>query len=75
MVELAASARDIAELRKEELSYLANVLISGCSVGGRKLRPVEALEAAIAFTNLGLELALQWRGDALERKAALVTES
>ncbi len=56
LVELAASARDIAELRKEELSYLANVLISGCSVGGRKLRPVEALEAAIAFTNLGLEL-------------------
>ncbi len=42
--------------RLEELGYLANVLIAGCKHEGRKLRPVEALEAAISTCNLGLEL-------------------
>ncbi|HKP63644.1 MAG TPA: DUF6178 family protein [Polyangiales bacterium] len=42
--------------RMEELGYLANVLIAGCKHEGRKLRPIEALEAAIATCNLGLEL-------------------
>ncbi len=42
--------------RIEELGYLANVLIAGCKHQGRKLRPAEALEAAIATCNLGLEL-------------------
>ena len=45
--------------RMEELGYLANVLLSGCTHQGRRLRPVEALEAAVATTSLGLEL---WRG-------------
>jgi hypothetical protein len=39
----------------EELAYLANVLLAGCMHQGRKLRPVEALEAAVATCNLGLE--------------------
>lgn len=40
--------------RLEELSYLANVLVQGYADGGRRLRPVEATEAAIAVANLGL---------------------
>lgn len=42
--------------RMEELGYLANVLLAGSTHAGSKLRPVEALEAAIAVCNLGLEL-------------------
>ena len=39
----------------EELAYLANVLVSGCSFRSRRFRPVEAADAALAFCNLGLE--------------------
>ncbi len=42
--------------RLEELAYLANVL-AAAAPPDQPLRPVEALEAAIAITNLGLELA------------------
>lgn len=42
--------------RSEELSYLANVLISGAEHRGRRFRPAEALEAALATCNLGLQL-------------------
>jgi hypothetical protein len=45
-------------VRSEELAYLANVLAAGCSIDGRRLRPVEAVRAAIAACNLGLELVL-----------------
>jgi hypothetical protein len=51
--------------RSEELAYLANVLAAGCTIEGRRLRPVEAVRAAIAACNLGLELVLgaRKRGD------------
>jgi hypothetical protein len=49
--------------RMEELGYLANVLIAGCTHAGRQLRPVEALEAAVATASLGLEL---WPREASE---------
>jgi hypothetical protein len=39
----------------EELAYLANVLVSGCSFQSRRFRPVEAADAALAVCNLGLE--------------------
>ncbi|HVO09168.1 MAG TPA: DUF6178 family protein [Vicinamibacteria bacterium] len=39
----------------EELAFLANVLISGCSFRSRRFRPVEATDAALAVCNLGLE--------------------
>jgi hypothetical protein len=38
----------------EELAYLANVLLSGCSFQSRRFRPVEAADAALAVCNLGL---------------------
>ena len=41
--------------RTEELAYLANVLISGCSLGSRRFRSVEAADAVLATCNLGLE--------------------
>ena len=39
----------------EELAYLANILVSGCSFQSRRFRPVEAADAALAVCNLGLE--------------------
>jgi hypothetical protein len=39
----------------EELAYLANVLLSGCSFQSRRFRSVEAADAALAVCNLGLE--------------------
>ncbi|MFY2558581.1 DUF6178 family protein [Corallococcus terminator] len=45
--------------RLKELSYLANVLMSGCSLGGRVFRPLEAADAAVAVCNLGLERLLR----------------
>ncbi|MFZ5897232.1 MAG: DUF6178 family protein [Myxococcota bacterium] len=56
---LEADASEVVAARREELAYLANVLVAGASLAGRRFRPVEALEAALAVTNLGLELALE----------------
>ena len=55
---LAAEYPDVYALRIEELSYLANVLLSGYARHGRRLRPVEATEAALTICNLGLERVL-----------------
>jgi hypothetical protein len=44
--------------RSEELAYLSNVLVAGCSFDGRKLRPMEALEHVITAVSLGLWLAV-----------------
>lgn len=41
--------------RTQELGYLANVLVAGCSFQSRRFRPVEAADAVLAACNLGLE--------------------
>jgi hypothetical protein len=41
--------------RTEELGYLANVLVAGCSFQSRRFLPAEATQAALAVCNLGLE--------------------
>ncbi|HEY7180092.1 MAG TPA: hypothetical protein VIC84_01685, partial [Blastocatellia bacterium] len=41
--------------RNEELAYLANTLMAGCSIQGRSFTAQEASDAAIAVCNLGLE--------------------
>src|SRR5262247_2080267 len=41
--------------RNEELAYLANTLIAGCSIQGRPFTAQEASDAAVAICNLGLE--------------------
>ena len=43
------------ERRTDELGYLANVLLAGCSFQSRRFRPVEAADAVLAVCNLGLE--------------------
>jgi hypothetical protein len=56
---------DLYAKRSGELGYLANTLVSGCSLQSRALTPQEASDAALAVCNLGLE---NWpdgsRGDA-----------
>src|SRR5262249_48937945 len=41
--------------RSQELGYLANTLVAGCSIQARSFTPKEASEAVAAVCNLGLE--------------------
>ena len=41
--------------RSEELAYLANTLMSGCSIQARRFTAQEASDAAVAVCNLGLQ--------------------
>src|SRR5207237_9629511 len=41
--------------RLEELAYLANTLVAGCSLQDRPFTEREAADAAVAVCNLGLE--------------------
>jgi hypothetical protein len=70
---LAERAPDAHAARMRELGYLGNVLLAGCTLAGRSLRPVDAARAALATCNLGLERVLQGRQEAplpLENLAA-----
>jgi Family of unknown function (DUF6178) len=60
--------------RSEELAYLANVLAAGCSFDERRMRPIEAVRAALATTSLGLELSLVRTDDAVGAAASLLRE-
>jgi len=51
---------DAFALRTNELTFLANVLVAGCSVRDRPFTTREAFDAAVAICNLGLE---NWPGD------------
>lgn len=42
--------------RADELSYLANVLVAGAEVDGRRLRPIDAVELALQSVGAGLLL-------------------
>lgn len=55
--QLADEAPELFAERSEELAYLSNVLVAGCAVDGRRLRPLEAVELAIAAVSAGLWLA------------------
>jgi hypothetical protein len=55
------------ERRSEELAYLANVLVAGCSFQSRRFRAVEAADAVLATCNLGLEQRAGSMRDALPR--------
>ncbi|WP_437836529.1 DUF6178 family protein [Sorangium sp. So ce1153] len=73
-------ARDAALYAKRlmELSYLVNVLISGCSHEGRAFRPFEAVEAVICTCNLGFERLLEERAGrkkpSVDELASVMTE-
>jgi hypothetical protein len=58
MTTLRAQNSVVYAQRLDELSYLANVLIAGSSRDGRRLRPVEALEVAVAICDFGLTLSV-----------------
>jgi hypothetical protein len=58
MRELAARDAATYARRLEELGYLVNVLMAGAGKGGRALSPFEAVEAAVAACDTGLERAL-----------------
>jgi hypothetical protein len=42
-------------MRSQELAYLANTLVAGCSIQARSFTAQEASDAAVAVCNLGLE--------------------
>ena len=50
---------DAHSRRTTELAYLANTLIAGCAIQGRRFTAREASDAAVAVCNLGLE---NWPG-------------
>lgn len=55
-LEFALAQNDAAYLaRNEELAYLANVLMAGCSLQTRPFTAQEASDAVVATCNLGLE--------------------
>jgi hypothetical protein len=62
LAELGASASDQFSRRSEELAYLANVLVAGATIDGRRLRPIEAIEHVISVVSFGLELAVSEQG-------------
>ena len=50
-------------MRSEELAFLANAIVAGCSIQARPFTPREASDAAAAVCNLGLEnWPAAWRG-------------
>jgi hypothetical protein len=50
-------------VRSQELAFLANALMAGCSVQSRSFTPQEASDAAASVCNLGLEhWTAQWSG-------------
>ncbi len=51
----AEAADDQSSARQQELAFLANALVGACSVQGRCFTPREAMDAAAATCNLGLE--------------------
>lgn len=53
--ELRQRASEVYAARLEELSYLANVLVSGWVEAGRRLRPIEALELALDICEAAFE--------------------
>lgn len=68
MAELLERDPDTHAARMGELAYLANVLVAGASVDGRRYLPGEAAKAAVDVCAEGLAFLLS-RGSGRERKA------
>jgi hypothetical protein len=49
--------RDVAihATRQQEMAWLANALVAGCTLGGRAFTPQEAADAVVATCSLGIE--------------------
>jgi hypothetical protein len=68
---LVRAMRALAEIdttafaaRSEEIAYLANVLVAGASIEGRRYRPAEAVHLAIEVCSRGLAISSK-QGDAV----------
>ena len=57
-------------VRNQELAFLANALVAGCSVQGRAFTPSEAADAVAATCNLGLDC---WPSPGVAAGETLVT--
>jgi hypothetical protein len=57
--DLLEHDRATYEKRNEELAFLSNTILAGCSIQARAFTPQEASDAAVAVCNLGLE---HWPG-------------
>jgi Family of unknown function (DUF6178) len=57
MKALAEDDRNTFAERSEELAYISNVLVAACTIDGRRVRPIEAVQAAIAICDIGLGVA------------------
>ena len=59
--------------RSEELAYLANTILAGCSIQARPFTPQEASDAAAAVCNLGLQnWPARWIDPKLRRGGSIV---
>ena len=74
MVEALQRLRELDatafEERMAELAYLANVLVAGGTVEGRRYRPAEAAEAAMATVARGAEIELRKHSKSSKRPTA-----
>jgi hypothetical protein len=71
MRRLGETEPDLFGTRSEELAYLANVLVAGCTFRQRRLRPIEALRVVMAVCSLGVWQSLEGKrgrsGDDVQR--------
>lgn len=77
---LIAGLRELAQRdparffeRSEELAYLSNVLVTGCTVDGQRLRPADAVEHVLTAVSVGLALACNGRSRAPAAAVAALT--
>jgi hypothetical protein len=61
MRTLAETDAALFAARSEEIAYVANVLVAGASLDGRRYRPAEAVGKALEVCNRGLGLASKTR--------------
>lgn len=54
-IQNAAGDPAAYSMRSQELAYLANTIVAGCSIQARPFTAQEASDAAVAICNLGLE--------------------
>ena len=61
LIEYVRDSDDTLYLaRSQELAFLANSLVAGCSIQSRSFTPQEASDAAAGVCNLGLEHPARW---------------
>ncbi|MDB4970033.1 MAG: hypothetical protein JWN44_5722 [Myxococcales bacterium] len=75
LVALSVRNAEAHAHRVDELGYLANVLIAGATRAGRRYRPFEAAEAALALCDRGLAQLLDGSRDVARAAELLVSAS